>query len=185
MLPDHPCVINQNLTWDSSWSILMGSLTITPFLSDLQIQTESRCAQIHRVPHRYLAGWLRSRSPASVPWRPGGGASPTHCMSHSCSRFVLLAWTQTLREAGCLPFSGTAPWEAPPGTGRPSPLGRGSQMHHLPMFSPFPSWSLPLPLPSSLSEMTLDKYHSFQYRQCKTTPIKSTESNTWTCTVST
>ena len=114
-----------------------------------------------------------------------GGASPTPCMSHSCSRFVLLPWTQTLREAGCLPFSGTAPWEAPPGTGRPSPLGRGSQMHHLPMFSPFPSWSLPLPLPSSLSEMMLDKYHSFQYRQCKTTPIKSTESNTWTCTVST
>ena len=139
-------------------------------------------------PSQVLGRMMKKQKPNICAWRPEGGeASPAPCMSCSCSRLCTLPWTRTLREAGCLPFSGECSLRSPssPGTRRPSPLARGSQIHHLLILSSFPSWPLPLLLPGSLFEMILDKYHSFQHRQCKITTIKSTESNTWTCTVST
>lgn len=75
MLPDHPCVINQNLTWDSSWSILMGSLIITPFLSGLQIQTESRCAQIH-CPSQILGRMMKKQKSSICALDTLGGPLP-------------------------------------------------------------------------------------------------------------
>ena len=144
----------QKIVSFSAWSPNTSRMTMCP-------DTQS--------PSRVLSRMSRKQKPRISALEPPACPSPA-------PGFVLCPEPKHLEKLAP-PFSrGLLPEEpSSPGTGRPSPLGCGSQTPHLPIPSSFAYGLSPFSLPGSLLEMILGKCHYF--KPYKPTSIKSMDSN--------